>query len=220
MDDHEHPGGGTRVEFATGAIRNQILTGGLPANVRVHINETAAQLGMSPIPIREALRALASEGLLEAVPQRGYRVRPTSRADLEETYRLRLLLDPLATTLAVKNLTSADLTRLDTTLSAFELATKAGDWQILRRHHRDLHFGLYQASQSGWLLRFISALWENSERYQWLAPRVRGLGPQRTREHERILETCRAGDAESAGWLMREHLTRTRDAAMKLVAPP
>src|SRR5687768_7127360 len=98
----------TRVDVAISAIRHEILSGTLPPNGRVHINELAARLQMSPIPVREALRALASEGLLVAVPQRGYRVRATSTADLEETYRLRLLLDPLATRLAVPNLSPSD----------------------------------------------------------------------------------------------------------------
>src|SRR5690242_4657103 len=84
----------TLVERAAEGLRAEILDGTLAPGDRVHLADAAERLGMSMVPVREALRSLASEGLVYAVPQRGYRVSELSLDDLEDTYRLRVELDP------------------------------------------------------------------------------------------------------------------------------
>src|ERR1700742_5190631 len=91
----------TLVEYAAGEIREQILSGEMAAGERILLDEVAEELGISPIPLREALRTLATEGLVAPLPRRGYTVAPVTVADLEETYRVRLVLEPLAVKLAV-----------------------------------------------------------------------------------------------------------------------
>lgn len=203
---------GTLVDLATAALREEILSGELRPGERVHLAGAAERLGMSMVPVREALRSLASEGLVIAVPQRGYRVSPISADDLADLYRVRLVLDPMATELAVPRLTDADRAELESAMAALEQAYARGDRDAHRIAHRRFHFAIYSACGSAWLLRFLELMWDASYRYQRLSARRRGSLADRAAEHRRILAACLAGDAPGAAALMREHLALTLTA--------
>lgn len=194
------------VDFAAERVRDSILVGDLAPGERVLLEDIAAELGMSSIPVREALRMIATEGLMIPVARRGYTVAPIQVKDLEETYELRLLLEPLAVRLAVPRLTSADLRALGQELELLGEAFRTKDWPSHRIHHRAFHFGIYERCDSKWLLRLTDMLWANSERYQFMTTRIRGQLSARLAEHRRILVACRKGDAELAAEVMREHL--------------
>lgn len=196
----------TLVEYASQQLREQILSGELGAGERMRLDVVAEDLGISPIPLREALRTLATEGLVTPLAHRGYSVAPVTIADLEETYRLRLLLEPLAVRLAVPGLTKVDLRALGESLDRLGRAFKEGHWPDHRTHHRAFHFGIYERCNSEWLVRFTDMLWSNSERYQRMTAQIKGQLTQRAKEHRAILAACRAGDADRAGDLMHDHL--------------
>lgn len=208
-NDESGIGRSTLAHRAAEALRDDLRSGRLEPGTRIHLSETAAQLGMSPIPVREALRTLASEGLVISVPNRGYRVPEASLADLEDTYRLRMILDPLALELAVPNLTPVDIARAEEALTPLTAALRVDDWAGIRAANREFHFVLYEAAGSPWLLRVISMLWEASERYQRLSSPYRGTRAARRKEHQAILAACRDGDAERAARTMHDHLHRT-----------
>lgn len=199
----------TLVDLATQALRHELLMGELEPGSRIHLGETAERLRMSPIPVREALRTLATERLVIALPHRGYRVPEVSRADLEDIYRLRLVLDPMAVELAVPNLSADNLERARRALSALEEALRDEAWDRMRVANREFHFAIYEAADAPWLLKLISMLWENSEPYQRIASPGRGTAKQRIDEHRRILKAVRARDATEAARLTYEHLDRT-----------
>lgn len=182
--------------------------------------DAAARFEMSPIPVREALRSLASEGLVVPLPQRGYRVTEATVQDLDDTYRLRLMLDPLAVRLAVDRMDEPLQTylgeRFDRLVDSFHHA----DWPTHRVHHRNFHFAIYDHCGSGWLLRFLMMLWENSDRYQRLSSLHRGTTDQRIAEHREILEACLDGDAEEAARRMGHHLNLTYRTVRDLLTAP
>ncbi|GAA3225275.1 GntR family transcriptional regulator [Pseudonocardia petroleophila] len=100
-------------ERATGAVRELILRGEFAAGARLGEVELAERLGVSRTPVREALARLASEGLVEIVPNRGARVSSWTVAELEEVFDLRAALEPRLTALAVPNAGPADVDALD-----------------------------------------------------------------------------------------------------------
>lgn len=202
----------TLVEFAGDQLRERILAGALPPGEWIRLDAIADELGMSPIPLREALRTLVSEGLVVPLPRRGFRVAPATVEDLEETYRLRLVLEPLAVQLATPHLTPLDLKALAGRLDRLASAFNEGDWQEQRTNHRAFHFGIYESCRSAWLIRFIDMLWLNTERYQRMTMQIKGELRQRNREHRQILAACRAGQAGAAGALMHDHLSRALDS--------
>jgi DNA-binding GntR family transcriptional regulator len=210
----------TLVERAVQGLRDEILDGTLAPGDRVHLTDAAARLGMSMVPVREALRSLAAEGLVCAVPQRGYRVSELSLGDLDDTYRLRLVLDPMAAELAVPNMTERELRVVRTAFDGLVAAYAACDHAGHARFHRAFHFAVYEPCASPWLLRFLNQLWENSIRYQRLSHRRRGSLQDRAEEHRRILDAVEAGDAAGAAQRVREHLELTRRSAATFAEEP
>lgn len=210
--------GGSLVEFAADRVRQSILLGDLPPGERVLLDDLAADLGISAIPVREALRIVATEGLVVPVARRGYTVAPVRVKDLEETYRLRLLLEPLAVSLAVPRLTAEDLRQLDEELELLAGAFRESDWPSHRIHHRAFHFGIYAKCDSTWLMRFIEMLWTNSERYQLMTTRMRGELTERLSEHRRIMKACKSGDAAAAAEQMHDHLSRAAASLAAFIA--
>jgi DNA-binding GntR family transcriptional regulator len=202
----------TLVDQAADALREAILTGDLAPGQRVHLTDAATGLGMSMVPVREALRTLCSEGLVIAIPQRGYRVSPVSAEDLEDTYRLRRVLDPMATAFAVPRMTDADLDQLRDAMGGLQRAYDTHDLELRRAEHHRFHFTIYNASGSPWLIRFLEMLWAASYRYQRLSAAKRGSLAALAAEHRQILEACERRDAELASVLMRRHLELTQHA--------
>jgi DNA-binding GntR family transcriptional regulator len=196
----------TLVEYATGELRERILAGDLPAGERLLLDGIAEDLGISPIPLREALRSLASEGLVSPLPRRGYTIAQATAEDLEETYRLRLVLEPLAAELAVPMLTAKDLVALRAEFELARIAVDEADWRAHRLHHRAFHFTIYNRCGSSWLVRFTEMLWANSERYQRMTTQIRGGLKERLIEHQAVLDACEQRDAKAASKAMHAHL--------------
>lgn len=199
------------VDEAATLLREQILSGGLAPGARVHLADTSDQLDISVVPIREALRSLAGEGLVVSLPQRGYRVTDLNQGDFDDIYRLRLVLDPMAVQLAVPNFTGDDQREVEDSFGKLEQAYLDGDRKRHAIEHRRFHFAIYEPSGSPWLLRFLASLWNSSIRYQQLSAVGGRRGPIEDRivEHRKILDACLVRDAESAAELMREHLKLT-----------
>lgn len=206
------------VELAATLLREEILDGDLHPGDRIHITETAARFELSPIPLREGLRMLVSEGLVVPQPQRGYRVTAATVEDIDDTYRLRLLLDPMAVRLAVTNFDDESRTHLQGCFDRMVTSYRKGDWPSHRVPHREFHFAIYSQCDSPWLLRCISMLWENSDRYQRLSTDLRGTRDQRLAEHRGIMEAVLAGDPEEAGQRMESHLRVTHGTVRALLA--
>jgi DNA-binding GntR family transcriptional regulator len=198
-------------DLAAESLREDVLSGELAAGDRILLDAVASELGMSNIPVREALRTLATEGLVVAVPNRGYVVVAASVEDLDEAYRLRMMLEPLAVRLAVPRLSEPDLHQLEEQLDLLNEAFAGDDWRSYRVHHRDFHFGIYQKSNSRWLVRLTEMLWLNTQRYQRMTTRISGELEERAREHRDILEACRRRAADDAADLMHDHLFRAKD---------
>ena len=207
------------VDEAADLLREQILAGELAPGARVHLADASERLDISVVPIREALRSLASEGLVVSLPQRGYRVTELNRDDFEDMYRLRLVLDPMAVSLAVPNFTDDDRRDIQTSFDALRNAYVNNDRQRHRVEHRRFHFAIYEPSGAAWLLRFINTVWNSSVRYQRLSASGGRRGPieDRIEEHRRILDACLAGDAPRAADEMRDHLQRTIDSVHDVI---
>jgi len=217
----------TLVDYAAGQLRESILSREFAPGEWIRLDALADSLGMSPIPLREALRMLASEGLMVQQPHRGYVVASASVADLQETYRLRLVLEPLAVKLAVPQLTDADIADLTASAEAMSAAFAAGDWVAYRENHRAFHFTIYNRSGSKWVVRFSEMLWLNAQRYQRMMMEMKGEFRRRNQEHKALLQACKARDADEAAELMRVHLARALEAVEtfltkhpELVGPP
>lgn len=198
----------TLADRAFTALHGAIVAGHLAPGERLPIEELGLALGMSAMPIREALRRLDAAGLVENIPHRGGRVTELSIPDLAEVYDARLALEPLAVRRAAEHFREEEAelaTARLVTLNGLEDDNSAETWAA----HTAFHFALYEAAASSWLLRLIQPLWETSQRYRLAIPGVaRKLDTRRT-EHEQILAACIAHDADLAARALHDHLATT-----------
>jgi DNA-binding GntR family transcriptional regulator len=210
----------TLAGHAEQVLREMIFSGDLAPGVRISAEEVAENLGMSPIPVREALRSLASRGLVEAIAHRGFQVRPADREDFAETYQLRMLLDPFAAKLAVPRMDADAIAALDRAMDTFERTIRGEDRASYDADHRAFHFAIYRHCGSRWLLDFQQMLWENSQRYQRISTEVRGGPEDRVAEHRAIAQACRDGDADEAMRLIHQHLECTQTVVFRALDAP
>jgi DNA-binding GntR family transcriptional regulator len=177
--------------------------------------QLAERLGISRTPLREAIRMLQEEGLVEAEPQKRARVTRFDPAHLEAVYTRRVMLESTALMLGVGLMQPDELAELDERLAdmqEFSLAREPERWQDA---HRRFHLLLVQHVSKP-LLKSIVAIMELGEHYRLL---YQSTGPRAWRpafdEHARIVERVRAKDGPGAAADLASHLART---ALVLIA--
>ena len=141
----------TLAEKAYAALHEAIVTGALAPGERLRIETLASGLGMSHLPIREAIRQLESRGLVEHVPHRGGRVTEISLVDLQQLYDARLLIEPDVVRRAAQKFSKEDETVAKKALDRHVAAHESGDLNEIWTAHSDFHFALYTPCGSGWL---------------------------------------------------------------------
>jgi DNA-binding GntR family transcriptional regulator len=194
------------VDQVYGVIRERILTGALPRGARVHQEDVAADLGVSRTPVREALRRLAAEGLIEMRTNRGARVTDLSPADMRQPYEARLAIEPGAAKLAAQRELPGPRSRMRRAVAAQRRAIP--DVRRTFAANREFHIALAEASGNAFLLQFVEHLWvarigEAIYEHQAESPERMSLDAD---EHKQILEAIQAGDARRAESLTRRHI--------------
>ncbi|MBI0377710.1 GntR family transcriptional regulator [Streptomyces albiflaviniger] len=167
----------------------------------------AERYGMSKTPVREAINALRREGLVVVVPRRGTFVKPTDLGDLQDTYRLRRLLEPEAAVLASQRASDEDLDRLDA-LSAATVAENASR-PDLNEANRLLHVAIAEVARVALMIPMINTLHEEIERFLNLRGEL-GRPPYTSVNHGRLVETIRRGSEDEIRQVALEGIERSR----------
>jgi DNA-binding GntR family transcriptional regulator len=149
------PPGANLAETVTARLRGEILSGELTPGAPVAEIPTAERLGVSRVPVREALLVLDQEGLLEFGPRGRARVRSLSPGDHVEIYHARLPLEIAAARLAAERRTEEDLTAMRATIAATRQARTLAEVSLLDLDFHDL---VFRAARSPWLFRFWGLL--------------------------------------------------------------
>jgi DNA-binding GntR family transcriptional regulator len=181
--------------------RERILSGRLPADAPIRQDALALELGVSKIPLREALARLESEGLVVSHPNRGFIVRPLSRADAEDVFDLRLRIEPNACVLGALEADGAAREAARTAFAALDAALKNGLADVGRRN-REFHLALVRPSGRAVTIETVDRLLALSERYV----RVH-LG-----EHRRLYRASHEHETLLRAWLERRTETVRREA--------
>ncbi len=201
----------TLAEKAFAALHEAIVSGALAPGERLRIEELAGLLGMSHLPIREAIRQLESRGLVEHIPHRGGRVTEISLDDLRELYEARLLIEPEIISRAAETFSDDDASAAHAALARHAEASKHDQMTEIWSAHTAFHFALYGACRSSWLVRLVTPLWESSQRYRMTMPPLNSemRRKEAQREHEDMLAACIAHDRARAATVLHNHLVRT-----------
>jgi len=168
-------------------------------------------LGMSHLPIREAIRRLEGVGLVTHVPHRGATVTELSLEDLRELYEARLLVEPALIARAATNFHGEDEEAARLALIRQREAERRGSTAEAWAAHTDFHFALYRPSRATWLLHLALPLWNSSQRYRLAITTLREAARRREAhaEHERMLTACAARDGQAAARVLHDHLVGT-----------
>jgi DNA-binding GntR family transcriptional regulator len=201
-------GTATKSELAYARVRELVLTGELAPGTVLNQAILARQIGISTTPLREALRRLAEQGLVELGAHRDARVAPLDATEARDLVELRQDLDPLAAGLAAQRRTAADLAEMTDSLARLEsLPTDPSPAQLAG--HRRFHAALYRASHNALLVETLDGLWDKTDRYRRHALRAGRSDEevaQRAEEHRLLVEAVEDRDAAAATDLMRRHV--------------
>jgi DNA-binding GntR family transcriptional regulator len=213
------------VARAHAQLRGLILDGVLEPGSQLSQVELARRTGVSTTPLREALRRLEAEGLVESRRNRRPRVRPFACDDLDSVYAARVLLEPLALRITVPRLSFGDLTELRERLAAMRLAAlpeddEASIWDpsAWERAHHAFHLLLINGAPKP-LRDQIETLMARADRYRRISVGADSAAgrAQGDCEHGDIVEACEAGDAEGAARVLRAQLARSARTVQAVV---
>jgi DNA-binding GntR family transcriptional regulator len=214
----------TAQDRAAATLRVAILDGELRPGQRVNQTAWANRARVSPIPVREALRALAGEGLVTYRPRRGYVVTELDLAELEEVYRLRKLLETDTLLRGVARAGAEDVRALEAAADACVAAAAAGDVAAQLAANRRFHGRLHSLSASRPAARLIDLLWDSTEAYRAFYYRLPGGAAEADRSHRAIIAAVAERDAEGVVRLEDAHreraLLRLREALQASLAGP
>lgn len=191
-------------------LRKAILEGNFEPGERLKQEELAGALGVSRMPVREALRKLETEGLIELVPHRGAIVKSFNTDDVEEIYELRSSLEKMAVQKSVKHMTPEDISELDRLTSEMKNTNDAE-----RFVNANIQFHRILTKHCSWdrLLSFIETLWNGFP--QQTPHMLSGQVELSNQEHDHILQAVKKNDALKAADLVSRHISRTGEALIE-----
>ncbi|KMN35518.1 MULTISPECIES: GntR family transcriptional regulator [Chromobacterium] len=202
----------TLTSATTDALRQRILMGEWPAGTQLRQEALSKELGVSRVPLREALRQLEAEGLVAITERRGAVIAQLSLPEVLELLRVRVLLECDMLLEAVPRQTQADLDAAGAFLAQFEDALHrrdVGTWGILNCR---FHLALYQAANRPQTLALIEQLHNRTDRYTRMQILLTNFSDRAHREHSEMLELCRRKDAVSAAAFLRQHILNAEEA--------
>lgn len=205
----------TTQQFVLDELRRGILTGDLRPGEPIRQDTVAARLGVSRVPLREALKILEGEGQVVYRPRRGYAVAELSMDDLVEVYRLREILEAEAVRVAVDRITDDDLDRLRDAERDVENAGRHTDVLAMSEANRRFHFTLIDAAGMPRLTRILRLLWDSTDAYRSVYYGDEANRHRVEHEHRAIVAAVRARDADRIVGLLDEH----RHAAVESLRP-
>lgn len=209
------------VDQVTKELRRSILSGELKPGQQFSLREISAQLGISFIPVREALRQLEAQGLIITRPGKSAYVAPLSHEDLHGIYRLRRQLEPELAARSCKLLDESDYLRIERYADMFGDKSLGVD-EVYEAHHQ-FHFELLRPASTAWDLRVLDGLWHAAERYIRLAFGKLDAVPRehhrREHAHASLLEIFRIGDPQRVSLAVLHHLDDNEMLAQKALEP-
>ncbi len=198
------------VDLIESTLRNRMLRGEMVPGERLRQDELASELGVSKIPVREALQRLAASGLLLFESNRGAIVPSLNADDAVENYTLRRAIEPQLLARALPLLSVVDLAEAELALESPQMSLTESNWAFHRAIYRP----------AGWTRGLAIAEMLHAA----VAPYVRvytqelGGAAESGTEHEQLLDACRAGDSETASALLEIHLDHAQAALTTFLA--
>lgn len=199
----------TAQEAVLAELRRMIRHGELPSGTQLAQEALATRLGVSRVPVREALRILEGEGQVVHTPHSGYAVATLDFNDLLEIKRIRELLETDAVRRSMKQFGDHDAERMAAALD--DMADAADDVGALNIAHRRFHFCIFEPSGMPRLLRMLHQLWDSCEAYQSLRHADQQGREDAHQQHTQIFEAAKTRNTPHLIKLLNKHRQQTID---------
>jgi len=197
----------TKQQLVYESLREQIMKGKLPPGTALPLADLTREFGVSHIPVREALRQLETEQLVELHPHATAVVALLDRNEAESISQLRFVLEPLAAREAAGHVSASVLEELQHMLNGMDDAVSRHDTDAYMQLNRAFHFTIYALGGNKWLVRILGELWDAAQRFS-VVYRLPGHIEAGQQEHQLILDALRAGDADACEAIVRRHRLR------------
>ncbi|MEU9736187.1 GntR family transcriptional regulator [Streptomyces sp. NPDC048002] len=207
---------GSLRQRAYDSLRRRIVEAELQPGERLVERDLAAELEVSRIPLREALRLLEADGLVLLVPHKGALVAPFTPADVRDLFDVRESLESLAARLAAERADRSGLDRLAARLDGARAATRAADRDAIAAANAGFHTDIVDLADNPLLSGMMGPL---EARTHWLFRLTAQRDPaQQCTEHEQLYEAIAARDADRAAALAHHHIAAGRAVSVALAA--
>lgn len=207
----------SRADTVADVLRTAILRGDIDGGQPLNERDLADELGVSKTPVREALRSLASTGLVTTTPFRGAAVRRADQALAKDVYGVRILLEPGAISAAVGSQTTERLAEASALLGSARHAGRNGDLPTMGLLNREFHRLLYEPNGNTLLTSVLDGLQDQVALVSTQAWRRRKSWSDEAREHEAMLKAVMSRDARTAARLAREHIERALQTVLAVL---
>jgi DNA-binding GntR family transcriptional regulator len=197
-------------ETVTQVLRAAIISGEMPPGEVYSAPALGTRFGVSATPVREAMVDLAREGLVETVPNKGFRVTAVSESDLDDIAALRMLIEPPTVREVTPRIPAEAIPALRELASAIVDNAAAGDLITYTEADRRLHLAILEYSHNHRLLTLVSDLRSHTRLYGLSGMADRGTLADSAAEHLELVDLIAARDAQAAGNLMKRHIGRVR----------
>ena len=191
-------------------IRDRILKGEYGIGERIKENQLAEEFRVSRTPIREAIKQLEAEGLIESIPNRGSFTRGFSKMDIEDIYAVRAVVEVLAVRWAVGRITDAEVGRLQEEYEIMEFYTNKKDGKKVGEINRRFHEIVYNASGRRFLIHTLKSYQEYVEQTRKVTVYCDDNLKSILAEHRGILDALKQRDENLAAERMRAHLLNSQ----------
>ncbi|SAK48372.1 GntR family transcriptional regulator [Caballeronia pedi] len=197
----------TVAEAAAEEVRRKIMSGEYPEGFQLKQDALAADMGVSRIPIREALVQLEGEGLVRIVPHKGAVVSELSISEIAELFELRGLLEPRLLRMSVPRLTQADFAELDSIIAEYRRELEAQHLARWGELNTRLHDLLLSKAEQPRTMAIVDSLLQQTDRYTRLQLSLSAESiKQAEDEHQEMVRLCKAGDVRGASALLKRHI--------------
>ncbi|WP_180966868.1 GntR family transcriptional regulator [Cohaesibacter celericrescens] len=205
----------TTTTIVADELRKRILTGQLNEGVQVKQEAIANELGVSRIPVREALRQLEAEGLITLVSHKGAVVTRLEPSEIAELFEIRIMLENWLFEKAIASITEEDLQKAELLISQMRDEASIQEWGTL---NWKFHETLYRSAQKHATMKILRRIHDNIDRYVRLQIALTQDSQKRAhKEHQAIVDAARDKNPKVAAALLADHINHVKDQLLESI---
>ena len=204
-------------EVIFNTLREAIIVGELKPGERLMEVQLAEKMGVSRTPVREAIRKLELEGLVNMIPRKGAHVADLSVKDIMDALEVRASLDGLATALAAERITDEELKELKRVQLQFVQYVEKGTLQGLVKKDVEFHDIIYNSSRNEKLIQITNNLREQVQRFRVIYPKDYDSTREIIKEHTGIFDALEKRDRELAQKVAQKHIKNQEIAIIRSI---